>query len=349
MPFAIVIAMQKMGQVLCGLVLVWAAWATLNNLWVGPLEVYDEGTYAKITQESLARRDFLTFTLYDNLWFEKPPLYFWLAGVATAATGSEVLGIRLPAALFAIALVVLTMFVAYRASLNSYVAALAGVLLVLTPPFIAGAREARLDILAAFFIMLALWAALDKKYVWFGTAVALAVLSKSIIAVFAAAALPLVSLWSGDWGWIQNRRFWLGVGVSLCILAPWHIYEWALWGTEFWRQYVVHHVLMRYETNLFLSPDLQTNYLARLSEQTKLTLSAFFVSILTVPLYIRGLGTKERVLPLAALCLVLFMVGVFFTAQTRALSYLLPIYPVVALFVSLSLWHMHRVVYKSGE
>ena len=54
----------------------------------------------------------------------------------------------------------------------------------------------------------------------------MAVLSKSVVAVFAAAVLPMLSLWAGDWGWLKDRRFWLGVGIAVIIIAPWHIYEW---------------------------------------------------------------------------------------------------------------------------
>jgi hypothetical protein len=45
---------------------------------------------------------------------------------------------------------------------------------------------------------------------------------------------------------------------------------------------------------------------------------------------------------MAPLCLAGLMALVFFSAQTRALSYLIPLYPFVALFAALSLWHLYK-------
>ncbi|MDB5225464.1 MAG: 4-amino-4-deoxy-L-arabinose transferase or related glycosyltransferase of family [Candidatus Adlerbacteria bacterium] len=341
--------MQKAGLFACGLVLAWAAWAMFAGLGTGPLQLYDEGTYAQVTGESLHRGDFLNFTLGGLPWLEKPPLYFWLAGAATYITGSEVLGIRLPAALFGIAVVAMTMVLAYSASRRYWVAALAGALLVSTEPFVQGAREARLDLVVVFFILLAYCAAFNKKYVWFGVAVGLAVLSKSVIAVFAAAALPLISMWTGDWSWLRDRRFWLGAGVGLIIVAPWHLWLWWEYSGEFWRQYVGYHVLDRYESNLFFSPEFQTDYLARLFDYAKPLLAAFFAALITVPLYVRQLAAHDRAGVGVALSLLGLMVLVFFTAQTRALSYLIPLYPFAALFISLSCFYVLRTVHNKGR
>lgn len=338
--------MKQAGILACVLVAAYGAWVIFHGLGQGPLAVYDEGTYAQVVHESFARHDLFTFTLYGHWWFEKPPLYFWLAGAATYITHSDILGIRLPAALCGLAVVAATMMLAYRASRQYWVAALAGLLLVVTAPFIQGAHEARLDLVVALCVLLAYWAAWERKYVWFGIMVALAVLAKSVLAVFAAAALPLVALWLNDWSFLYSRRFWLGVGIAFVIVAPWHMYEWYLWGTEFWRQYIGFHVLARYEHNLFGSPDLQTNYLARLSEQATLLLTLFFASLVAVPLYIPPLSVGQRAHIGAALCLMACMVLVFFTAQTRALSYLIPLYPLAALFVSLSCWYLYASVYK---
>ncbi|HEV7448912.1 MAG TPA: glycosyltransferase family 39 protein [Candidatus Paceibacterota bacterium] len=338
--------MQKVGLVVCGLVLAWTAWATLHDLGQTPLQLYDEGTYAQVTGESLARGNFLDFTLGGLPWLEKPPLYFWLAGITTYVTHDQALGIRLPAALFAIAVVFMTMLLAYNATKNYFVAALAGLLLVATGPFMQGAREARFDILIAFFTLLAYWAVFNKKYIWFGVAVALAVLTKSVIAIFAAAALPIVSLWLWDFVWFKDRRFWLGIGLAVVIVAPWHIYEWWQYSGEFWRQYVGYHVLARFESNLFIKSELQTDYMGRLFDYAKPLLGALFLSFVSVPLFIRDINMQSRTQLLAGLSLLALMVVVFFSAQTRALSYLIPLYPFAALFVSLTFYYLVSV-YKT--
>lgn len=338
--------MKQAGTWACVVVFIFAAWVILHGLGEGPLAVYDEGTYAQVVQESIDRQDFLTFTLNYNVWFEKPPLYFWLAGLATYITDDPILGIRLPAALFGIAVVVLTMMLAYRASYSYFIAAFAGAFLLSIQPFVDGAREARLDLLVVFFILLAYWAALEARYVWFGSAVGLAVLSKSVIALFAAAALPLVAFWLNDWSFWHSRRFWQGVILAAIIALPWHLYMWWQGGNAFWTAYLGRHVFERYQNNLFMNPDLQTDYIARLTEQAQVPMLACAAALLFLPLALYKPSRYESAPLVVAFGLLGFMVVVFFSAETRALTYLIPLYPFAALCVSLVCWHLYKFVRK---
>lgn len=328
--------MQKVALAAVAAVILWAGYAMLNNLGSAPLQMYDEGTYAQVVSESLDRGDFMTFTLGYREWFEKPPLYFWFAGATTALTHDAALGIRLPAALAGILVVAMTMLLVYQASRNLWFAAASGTLLLLTPPFIQGAREARLDLLVALFILCATYAAWRRWYIWFGVAVALAFLSKSIIAVFAVVPLLVAAAYWRNISCIYDKKFWLGVVVALAIVLPWHVYEFALYGNEFLRNYVGVHLLERYETNLFGDPRLQTNYTAHLFWFAPLLTGLSLISTVITAMLWRRLRTEERA-ALAGLFLTgVVMLAVFYTAQTRAFSYLLPLYPFAAAFVALS-------------
>lgn len=318
------------------LVLAWAAWALLGNLGATPLQQHDEGTYAQVVGESLERGDFFTFSLDGVAWFEKPPLYFWLAGAATALTGDPVLGIRLPAAVAGVLLVAAVMLLVYRVSHNPYTAAAAGALLVATQPFVQGAREARLDVLIALSIILALYCVLRRWWVWFGVAVALAVLSKSVIAVFAIGAGVLVFAYTRDLSWLYNKKFWWGMILATAIVLPWHVYETALYGAQFWDSYLGVHVLERYETNLFGDPLLQTDYTAHLLAFAPL-ITAFALGALALAvLWWRKASNEYRAVVLACAGTAALMLVLFYTAQTRAFSYLLPVYPLVTAFIALS-------------
>ncbi len=52
-----------------------------------PLLEPDEGRYAEIPREMLARGDFVTPRLNGVLYFEKPPLYYWLNAAALSLPG----------------------------------------------------------------------------------------------------------------------------------------------------------------------------------------------------------------------------------------------------------------------
>src|SRR5262249_24558469 len=65
---------------------------------VGP----DEPRYAWIARDIAESGDWITPRLYGKPWFEKPPLYYWSAGLSFRVFGvSEVAG-RLPSALAAL-------------------------------------------------------------------------------------------------------------------------------------------------------------------------------------------------------------------------------------------------------
>lgn len=322
------------------LVLAAAAWLMLGDLGTAPLQLYDEGTYAQVVVESIERGDFMTFTYEGELFFDKPPLYFWLAGAASWFTDSSALMIRLPAAVAGVLLVAATMLLAYTLSRDAVTGVFAGALLVSIPPFIQGAREARLDVLVALFIVLGLYCFIRGKehprmYLWCGIAAALAVLSKSAIAVFLPAAMLSYAAWSRDWSWLRTPHVWCGAALGALVALPWHVYESFQHGADFWRSYLGFHILERYERNLFGDPALQTDYLARLHEQASFMLYTFFAAALAGAALWRRMPPHVQVALGAAGSIIAIMALVFFTAQTRALSYLIPLYPFAAMAISL--------------
>lgn len=71
----------------------------LVPLMLRPLWEPDEGRYAEIPREMLASGDWLTPRLNGVLYFEKPPLQYWLSAIAMKLFGSNALAARLPLAL----------------------------------------------------------------------------------------------------------------------------------------------------------------------------------------------------------------------------------------------------------
>src|SRR6476661_1251639 len=65
-----------------------------------PLLEPDEGRYAEIPREMLERGDFVTPRLNGVLYFEKPPLYYWLNAAALSLPGRPEVVCRLFSALF---------------------------------------------------------------------------------------------------------------------------------------------------------------------------------------------------------------------------------------------------------
>ena len=73
------------------------AWARCPSL--GP----DEPRYARVAVEMQRAHEWVTPTLQGEPWLEKPPLYYWLAGLAYRTLGETEVAARLPSVLAAAA------------------------------------------------------------------------------------------------------------------------------------------------------------------------------------------------------------------------------------------------------
>jgi 4-amino-4-deoxy-L-arabinose transferase-like glycosyltransferase len=89
--------------------LVWLALG-VAPLFIRSLWQPDEGRYAEIPREMLASGDWLTPRLNYVLYFEKPPLQYWLSAISMRLFGESAFAVRLPLALAAF----LTMYAAWR-------------------------------------------------------------------------------------------------------------------------------------------------------------------------------------------------------------------------------------------
>jgi len=82
----------------------------LLPLFLRPLWQPDEGRYAEIPREMIATGDWLTPHLNGVLYFEKPPLQYWLSAISMKLFGESPFAARLPLALAAL----LTMYAVWR-------------------------------------------------------------------------------------------------------------------------------------------------------------------------------------------------------------------------------------------
>src|SRR3990167_732296 len=123
---------------------------------VGP----DEPRYADVARGMFRSGDYITPRLYGSPWFEKPPLYYWLAAFLFRFGVNETTA-RLPSALFACGFLGLWFWFSRRV-FGHKVATLACLLLASALGWIGFARAAAMDMLltatlAAALLFLALW------------------------------------------------------------------------------------------------------------------------------------------------------------------------------------------------
>src|SRR5436190_2697557 len=124
----------------------------------------DEPRYAQVAREMFARHDWITPTLSNSAWLEKPPLYYWQAMLAYRVFGVSDWSARLPSAIDAFLLIV-----AVYAFLRRFHSGfeLDGALMVAAAAGIVGyARAASMDMALATMFTIAMLA----WYAWFSNA-----------------------------------------------------------------------------------------------------------------------------------------------------------------------------------
>ena len=231
---------------------------------IGP----DEPRYAWIARAMVETQDWVTPRLYGRPWFEKPPLYYWGAGLSFKWFGVSEAAARLPSAISAL---LATLAMAWLA-LRLYGVEAAQWLLLLLPTTVGTvgfSRAAATDMPFSGMLTIAMVCAatvlgltrnentpIPPRTPWlalisFGFFLGLAVLAKG----------PAAILLSGGalffWAWVTNRRhdalrlLHPAAIAAFCAAAlPWYVLC-ARRNPDFLRVFIIEHNFKRYLTPEF--------------------------------------------------------------------------------------------------
>jgi len=221
----------------------------------------DEGRYAEIAREMYLSGDYVTPRDDFVRYFEKPPLVYWCETAAIKIFGTNEFAIRLPAALFSVAQVVVTEALA-EVMFGGAVAILAAIVLATSPLFFGFARFATLDPALAFFMTAALGAfymaarandftSRDGRRWFVATAalLALGTLTKGPVAPVLCGAIALIWILLERRGGEILRMAWLAaIGVYGAITIPWFVLA-AHRNADFLQFFFIHEHVQRYLVN----------------------------------------------------------------------------------------------------
>ncbi len=210
--------------------------------------------------------------------------------------------VRLPSAVGSILLVIAVMVIVFEATGSLYAAAFGGGMLATTASFILLTRSGRFDSLATLFVVVATYAFVhafeDRRwFLVFGACVGLTVMLKGPIIAFAIVAAFAIAWIYRRLDWFGDPYFWGGVGVSLLIALPWHLYETILYGGEFWNQYLLQQVVVRAQQNIvsIALPLTNQNYVSYFFTYLAPWSILFCVSAFITPFWWSRLSKKARV------------------------------------------------------
>lgn len=318
------------------IILIVAAFIMLFKLGTVPLLDPDEPVYIQTALEMLNHNDFISPRIYGDFWYDKPPMYYWLIALTVKFLGATELSARLPSAILAIVGAILVYY--YGARLFDRKSALYGALILVTSfEYFYLGKAAVTDITLSCFFSGAIFAYLNRQYRWMYMFMGLSVLTKGPVGIVLPAAIILLHL-------IATKRlakiFYLklfqGSIIFLLITAPWYSMMYNLHGTNFVETFLGFHNVTR-----FLSP-----------EHTSGQIWYYYFPVLCVgffpwisyflPAFFEGWRerNKENGKNILALMIWLCVVFIFFSiSQTKLISYILPMYPPMALLTG---WYMNR-------
>lgn len=199
-----------------------------------PVQQWDESRTALDALGMLVHHDWLV-ARYDgqpDLWNCKPPLWLWTLAGSIRLFGPTETGLRLPAALAALATVGLTYYAATRWLRSPVAGLLAGLVLLTSPGYVCFhvARTADFDAFLTLWTTAGTlsWLAYLRtgraRWAW-GTGVGftLAILTKGIAGAMFGPGLVLAMALTGSWARLRRPAPWLAAGLVLVATTTWYL------------------------------------------------------------------------------------------------------------------------------
>ena len=324
----------------------------------------DEGFYAEAAREMVEAGDWLTPHFnYEDRW-QKPILYYWLTAATYLGAGESEWAARWWSAFSGLGLVLLTWAAARTLTGRDDAAWLAGAMTATCYGCFAMARLALPDLPLTFLITLAIWSALEQRWILAGVAAGLGLLMKGPIAL-AIPAVVLVPIWwreaafakvaarraatSQHWpdGPLPRtvpppRLFTVRRGplrsafVCAAVALPWYIGMTLEHGTAYLQSFLVGDNLERFATDRFNEPRALWFYLpiavGGMMPWSVYLLVPFQSAVRVVRRQRRLTGVEWRLLLWAAVPLLFFTISI--GKQPR---YILPVLPPLAILLARSI------------
>lgn len=304
----------------------------LGNL---PLFDPDEPVYAETPREMLQFQDFSSPRIYGEFWYDKPPMYYWLVAGAFTVFGVGEFAARFPSALLAVAGAVLV-YLSGRKLFNNRTGLLAALVLASSLEYFYLGKAAVTDMTLTFFLTAALLAFLHRRYYLLYGCAALAVLTKGPIGiVFCGAIIGIYLVLTGSLRTVKRMKIFSGAALFAVIALPWYLVMYYYHGMSFVETFLGFHNVTRFLQPEHPSGNLWYYYIP------VLILGFFPWTAFLGQAFIGGLKAKgedrKYCIFLAIWAAVVFL---FFTlSQTKLVSYILPMYPPLALLTG---WYFDK-------
>jgi len=309
---------------------------------LGRLPVFgrDEALYAEAAREMFASGDWITPRVNGVVFFEKPPLYYWMAAATYSALGVTPLAARLPAAMMGLATVIAVAVVTARVwGLRE--ALLAGLALATSLQFVMIGRMGIMDVPLTCLITLAMmtyvrWRRSGGVFgpLAFGLLVGAAILLKGLAGGLAPAIAFVHALtFRRGSGRISLGSIALALGGCVLIAAPWFLAMSVQHGERYTSTFFLREHLARMAQPMQGHSGPILYYLA-------IILVSFFPWVMFLPAACtnrEGLNDTQAFWRSLALVWILVVLVPFSLIRTKLPGYVTPLFPAMAMLVGVEI------------
>jgi 4-amino-4-deoxy-L-arabinose transferase-like glycosyltransferase len=294
-----------------------------------PLLDPDEPVYAETAREMLQVHDFISPRIYGDFWFDKPPMYYWLVAGAFKIFGIGEFSARFPSAFFAVGGAILV-YLSGRKLFTERAGLLAALVLVTSLEYFYLGNAAVTDMTLTFSLTAALLSFLHRKYYLLYGFAALAVVTKGPVAIFfCGVIIGLYLVLTGNLKTMKRMKLVSGGALFAVIALPWYVAMYSLHGMAFIDTFLGFHNVTRFLQPEHVSGAIWYYYIP------VLFLGFFPWTAFLAQAFFAGLKEKgEHRHTCVFLVIWASVVFLFFSiSQTKLVSYILPMYPPLAILV----------------
>lgn len=331
---------SRLPSILSGVGVIAALYAAFfAGLGRNPLLDPDEPIYGQFIKEMVRGGDWLTPHYNGALWFDKPPLFYWLSCACVKLVGFGEYAIRMPSAIFAALTVVMVYLLAVR-DFGKRAGLIASAVVGTTLLQIIMSHAAATDSVMVFFMVASLyayrrWVEIDGRgrLGWMavcGVAAGFGMLTKGPVVPLLLSMTFLIHLiWTK-----QPRRLisfdlpvWLV--TMLAIGLPWYVAMYVMHREPFMEQWVMANNITRFVKPLHES---HTGQWYSYFRNIPMVVLFFFPWTVFLPQAIARHGRSNAGAKLA-FCWAAVVFVFFSISKTQNFTYMLPAFPALAVLV----------------
>ncbi|MDY4919971.1 MAG: glycosyltransferase family 39 protein [Phascolarctobacterium sp.] len=305
-----------------------------------PLLDPDEPVYAETAREMIQFSDYLSPRIFGNYWYDKPPMYYWLVALSQHIFGFTEFAARFPASLMACGTVIM-LYVSTTTLFNEKAGFWSAVILTSCVQFFYMGKAAVTDTTLLFFMSGAILCFAHRKYWLMYICMALATVTKGPIGiVFPGAIIFIYLAMMGQLREILRMHVVRGTLLYFLVASPWYYAMYTVHGMQFIETFLGFHNVTRFTTPEHANRVTFWYYfpviILGMFPWTGMLVQAVKASI-----------CESRIDDMRQLLLYHVWAGfvfIFFTiCQTKLTSYILPMFPPMAVIIG---WNVSRMLTK---